>query len=44
MYLFKTQFIRSTHIMAVTIDKEDKFEKFVFKTTPGYLDSLVSKK
>jgi transcription termination factor Rho len=42
--LFKTQFIRSTHIMAVTLNKENKFEKFVFKITTGNLDSLVSKK
>ena len=44
MTLFKTQFIRSTHIMAVSLNKENKFEKFVFKASTNLIDSLVSKK
>jgi hypothetical protein len=42
--LFKTQFIRSTHIMAVSLDKENKFEKFIFKASTSFIDSLASKK
>ena len=42
--LFKTQFIRSTHIMAVSLNRENKFEKFVFKASTSLIDSLVSKK
>lgn len=42
--LFKIEFIRSMHIMAISLNKQNKLETLLFKTTTTYIDSLLAKK
>ena len=40
---FKTVFTKSTHMMAVTLNKQNEILTFRFKTSSPYIDSLLKK-
>jgi len=40
---FKTEFTKSTHMLAVTLNKQNEILTFRFKTSSPYIDSLLKK-